>query len=219
MWVIVVSTLGVALILFLVIRTQGHVSGVEFSPSHFQQRKFEFFEIPWIHLQVTPIKRSSSTSDAAQYIRQNGLITVPQGQPIQWHLVSISRGLTGSTPADGHLLARHLSLDHGSSFWRKWSEDHPQSAAILWPIVQRIASRELYVLLPKTLELAHQLGDSAEFSDIVNNQVRTDYLSIARESRASGRVELAQDFVNEALGDYPNDPDLLALRAEFDAKP
>jgi hypothetical protein len=219
LWIIVVSSLGVGLILFLVIRTQGRVSGFEFAPSHFQQRQFEFFEIPWIHLQVTPIKRSSSTPDAAQYIRQNGLITVPPGQPTQWHLVSISRGLTGSTLADGQLLTRHLNLGGTTSFWRKWSEDHPQSAAALWPIVQQIASRELYVLLPRTFELALQLGDSSEFATLIDQLIAKEYLALIREARAAGRDELAQDLLSEAEQDHPDNSSVRALRAEFGNKP
>ena len=48
-WVTVSATLVLICLLFIVIKTQGFVSGNEFSPTHFQQRKFSFYEIPLIH--------------------------------------------------------------------------------------------------------------------------------------------------------------------------
>ena len=45
---------------------QGNISGTEFSPTHFQQRDFGFYEIPLIHLQISPIKRSASTPSTGQ---------------------------------------------------------------------------------------------------------------------------------------------------------
>ena len=78
-------------VLFIVIRTQGFVSGQEFSPTHFQQREFSFYEIPLIHLQITPIKRSGSTPSTATYVRQNSADHAPYRRPHHWHLVSLSR--------------------------------------------------------------------------------------------------------------------------------
>ena len=60
-WVTVVASLIMVAVLFLLIRLQGHVRGVEFAPTHFQQREFSFFEIPLIHVQITPIRRSATT--------------------------------------------------------------------------------------------------------------------------------------------------------------
>ena len=39
-WATLIATLILAFVLFIVIRTQGFVSGEEFSPTHFQQRSF-----------------------------------------------------------------------------------------------------------------------------------------------------------------------------------
>src|SRR6056297_2194037 len=129
---------------YLVIRTQGFVSGTEFSPTHFQQREFEFYEIPLLHWQITPIHRSAGTPPTATYIRQKSLIPAPMGVPSDWHLASHSRGLSEQKPADAQLLLWQLTLRaDGDPFWRQWSIDHPQHAKLLWPWVQRLAEREL----------------------------------------------------------------------------
>ncbi len=212
-WVIAVSLLGVSFILYLVIRFQGHVSGTEFAPSHFQQRTFSFYELPWVHLQITPIDRSSSTPAAAQYIRQNNLISVPAGQPSEWHLVSISRGVNVATPADGELLMRQLRIDTGKNLWQTWSEDHPQAAALFWPLVQRTAARELYVLLPRMFEIAHEHTDVAALDPKINEYLRHEYAALIRESVAANRRELANELLAESLLDYADDPTLLEIQA------
>lgn len=216
---VLISSIGVGLILYLVVRVQGRVSGVEFSPSHFQQREFEFWEIPWIHLQVSPIKRTSSTPVAARYIRQKSLITVPSGPPTQWHLVSIARGLSFPRPADGQLLTQHLSLGSAPGFWGQWSQDHPQAAATLWPKVQQIALRELYVMLPQTLELAQQLGDSPDFAQRMDEHIRNEYATMIEQARAAGQTDLAAELLAEARSDYPNDPTFQSLESGSHSQP
>lgn len=218
-WVVLLSLIGVSLILFLVIRIQGHVAGKEFSPGHFQQRSFDFFEIPLIHLQVTPINRSSATSSAANYIRQKNLISVPAGQPNDWHLVTITRGISDPVPADAQLLTDQLAHETGDGFWRKWSESHPQQAATLWPLVQKLAQRELYVLIPRLLELAHQSTASPDFEARLHAYLREEYAALVAEARRAERPELASDLLQEGLADYPGDATLRELSEPADALP
>ncbi len=214
LWIVLVSIFGVSLVLYIVIRVQGRVEGVEFAPSHFQERQFYFLEIPWIHLQISPIRRTSVTVSAAQYIRQKSLITVPNGQPSEWHLVSISRGMGAMKPADGELLSRQLKIVTGSNVWEQWSEDHPALATVFWPLVQRTATRELYVLLPRMFELAYPQRDAAELSDVIHRYLRNQYVALVRESIRAERMELADELLAEAIQDYPDDAELLALQAE-----
>ncbi len=210
-WVIVISVLGVSAILYFVIRVQGHVFGEEFSPSHFQQRSFEFYEIPLLHLQLTPVQRASRTSRAGTYIRQQGLISIPSGQPTDWHLVSIQRGIADPTTADAQLLTDQLQILTSDSFWKLWSDSHPPQAAILWPIVQRTAQRELYVLIPRMLELAMLHADSTTFAAVIDSYLIDQYAALVREARAAQQTELADELLEEALLDYPDDNLLRSL--------
>ena len=78
-WVIIIGAILSSLLLFVVVRLQGHVTGREFSPTHFRLREFSFYEIPLLHLQITPIKRSDVTPRSATYLRQKSLIRTPKG--------------------------------------------------------------------------------------------------------------------------------------------
>ena len=213
-WVTIVSAVILIGILTLLIFFQGRVSGVEFAPTHFQQREFRFFEIPLVHLQITPIKRGATTSKTANYLRVNSLVSTQTGQPSTWHLVSLSRGLTGSTPADAHLLTDQLSLEvGGDEYWRKWSIDHPQQANVLWPIVQKLAVRELYLLLPPLFEIAQSQQPAADLQIQLDARLQQDYLGLIRDLRDNGRDQLADQILAEALQDYPDNEALRNLHA------
>jgi hypothetical protein len=201
------------LLLFVIVRLQGHVSGQEFSPTHFRVRKFSFYEIPLLHLQITPIKRSDVTPRSATYLRQKTLIRAPKGIPTTWHLVSISRGLTGSTPADADLLVEQLTigLDRGD-FWRQWSIDHPQRANILWPLIQRLAERELYVLMPRLMEMSQTDQPAAQFSQQADQWLQQQYVSLVNDMRAAERDQLADQLLEEALSDFPESAELSKLK-------
>ncbi|MEX0824972.1 MAG: hypothetical protein WD119_02335 [Pirellulaceae bacterium] len=208
------------LILFVggVILMQGRVHGTEFSPTHFQTRSFSFHEIPLLHLQLTPIRRSAATAAASSYLRANNLIRVPPGTSTQWHLVRITRGMGPATPADSHILVKYLNLDRSqSAYWKQWSVDHPELAKALWPRIQRLAQRELYVLMPDLFELAVRAPSSTEvFTKQLDRLIRESTLRLAADMTEAGRVELARALLTEALTDFPNDPE---LQAASDALP
>src|SRR6056297_1818481 len=206
-------TVLVGLMLFLVILTQGHVSGEEFSPTHFQQRRFSFYEIPLLHLQITPIRRTGTTSNTARYVRQSGMIPTPKGPPSTWHLVSISRGLTGTTPDDAQLLIDQLELDgQNADHWRDWSRQHKPEAKVLWQEIAKLANRELYLLMPPIFELAQQGDSAAQLQQRIDRRLQREYRELILDMRAADRSTLADQLLTEALQDYPQDPSLQKLK-------
>ncbi len=219
-WLIGIASFLLTLMLLAIVMIQGYVSGQEFSPTHFQQRDFSFYEIPLIHLQITPIRRSGSTPATAVYIRQNSFIKNYTGVPHTWHLVSISRGLTGSTDANAKLLLDPLKFQQaGSAYWRQWTIDHAKHGHILWPVIQMLAQRELYILMPELFELA-QLGQTPEqFDSNMNRFLQDQYLRLVQDMKAAGRAELAGQLLDEALSDFPDDPPLNKLRQEMRPNP
>ena len=215
-WVAVCSIFVLTLVVFIVVRTQGFVSGQEFSPTHFQLRKFSFYEIPLLHIQITPIKRSGATPRTATYVRQNSLIRPGTGAPTNWHLVSISRGLTGSTPADANLLIDQLNLKSGGDeFWRKWSVDHPKRAQILWPAIQKLAERELYILMPSLFELAQIDQTNETLQQNLDRLMQRQYRGLIQDMQAANRDDLARELLVEASKDYPQDAELKNLRSSL----
>ena len=200
-------------VLFLVIRLQGYVRGQEFAPSHFQQRDFTFFEIPLVHIQITPIRRKASTPNTANYLRLNSLVTTAPGAPTTWHLVTLRRGITSPTPADAELLLSQLSLENGGTeYWRQWSIDHPKQAKVFWPVIQRLADRELYVLMPPLFEMAQATEDPTELQTRIDQRLKVDLADLIGDLRGSDRDDLADAILAEALNDYPDDPSLSRLK-------
>ncbi len=228
-WVIILSAVIVSILIFFLVRTQGFVKGREFSPDTFAMRDFQFYEIPLIHLQVTPIRRASSTTDTAIFLRQKSLIqgpanpsNPPDGLNPAWHLVYLSRGITGSTPADAMLLTDVLELHQSSTgYWQKWSTDHGPEAKEFWPIIQRLAQRELYLLMPPLFELAQQMAtetkrtneqETSVFSTSIEMRLASLYHDLILDMRDARRTELADGLLAEALLDFPNDPKLRELK-------
>ncbi len=203
--IIVIAAVVLLVVGFFVIWVQGSVRGSEFSPTHFQQRDFHFYEIPLIRLQITPIRRSVSTPGTAKFLRQKSLIQAPKGQPAYWHLVSIGRGISDLTAADAQFLINQIQMEQdGVMYWENWSTDHPKSAAILWPIVQKLAKRELYVLLPKMFEIAQGNQSPTELESDFDSYLISQYTSLIQDMVAADRDEVARQLVAEAKTDYPD---------------
>lgn len=206
-FVIIASAVILVFVLLVVIQTQGNISGTEFSPTHFQQRDFGFYEIPLIHLQISPIRRTSSTPSTAKFLRQKSLVTAPKGQPTDWHLVKISRGIGGTTYADANLLIDQLLLNpDGDLYWKVWTTDHPKLAAVLWPVIQKLAERELYILMPRLFEIAQTDQNPDQLQAAIDNYLVEQYQELIQDMVAADRVELAKQLLAEAKADYPEDP-------------
>lgn len=202
----IVTLVMCTLLVSFVIYVQGHVSGTEFAPSHFTSRQFSFYELPVFHWQITPIRRKATTSQVANSIRLTSLISTPKGAPAKWHLVTISRGMTGQTPADAHLLTDQLNMRQGSSsFWKTWNSDNPKHAKVLWPTVQRLANRELYVLIPELLLIARGNTDlpAQKLQSKIDSYLIDEYKSLIGDMRQAKRTDLADAFEQEMLADYP----------------
>jgi len=208
---------SVAGMIGLVILMFGGVSGVEFSPTHFQSRRFTVMEIPWLKIQISPIQRTSNTLGTSQYLVAQSLISSPKGPPIEWHLVELSRGAMQISPADAKLLVDQLELRRDSTsgsneFWEDWSVKEQAKAKVLWPIVQKLAIRELYILLPKIFTIALDAKDDAALRQSIDEYLRTSYRELVTEMRSTGRTELADELLAEAILDYPDDAKLQELR-------
>ena len=213
-WIIGSATILMLLAGFFVIRTQGYVSGTEFAPTHFQTRTFNFYEIPLLHVQITPIVRSIRTDATAQYLLQKSLIPLVQGSAQTWHLANLSRGLTGSRAADASFLVDQLLIESGgSAHWKKWSVDHPKLASELWPIVQKLAKRELYLLIPSLFELASTSSSVEELQESIDRYLEREYIGLIEDMKAADREPLAAALLAEARLDFPSSAKLAELEA------
>jgi len=109
-----------------------------------------------------------------------------------------------------------FDLDDGqgknSAYWRTWSVNNPQQAAVLWPIIHRLAQRELYILMPRIFATADSgIQTPAELQKIIDQQLADEYLSLITDMREAGESNIAANLLNEALSDYPNHAGLKRL--------
>lgn len=157
------------------------------------------------------------TNPAARQIRTAGYIVTARGTPpSKWHLVSISRG-PSTTPALASLLTEALELGGvGGQFWQTWTTNHPQCAGVLWPRVQQLAQRELYVLIPELLQLARTqpADDGVKLKSLIDQWLVAQYVDLVLDMRAAKRTDLAEGLLEEAIADFPDETQLQNLVQE-----
>lgn len=210
--VITLASLALLVVILIIVGVQGAVNGTEFSPTHFQARSFSFYEIPGLQLQITPIRRKVVLIDMARFLRTKGWVTAPPGAAKTWHLMGLKRGLATSE-GDASLLTSAFKLTtRGSSYWKEWSKKNTASAQWLWPRVQTLAERELYVFIPPLLELAQRTPKPAELSVQGDALILQQYLDLIRDTREAKQDDLAEAFLLEAEQDFPQEPRLKTLR-------
>jgi len=154
------------------------------------------------------------TPQTAKYVRMTTLKNVAKGRATTWHLVSISRGLTGQAVADADLLMQHLQLgDDQDPYWKSWSKQHPNHSAILWPIIQQLAKRELYVLIPMVFQIAEANADSSTYvmQTTLDMRLAMEYVTLIKDMREAKKDDIAAELLAEALIDHPNSHELNRL--------
>jgi hypothetical protein len=208
------ATLIVVCLVGLATLVSGHVRGREFSPSHFTTRSFRFWEIPLVHLQISPIRRVPEPNNVANYLQAKRHLKVPNNPPTLWHLVQLDRGISSSTFADAEILTSYLELtDTNNKFvWEEWSNSHPQAAAIFWPYVQQLAEKELYLLIPPLFALAEQNTDADSLRGNIDAWLPNAYLELAQDLLAANHPLLAENLLRDALQQYPQESQLVELQ-------
>lgn len=224
--IIVGSLVGIVLLL-------GRVSGREFLPDRFEVRHFSFLEIPLLRVQVSPVRYTPTPSALARYLRTTGKVTpfTSEGEEVrgdQWHLVELRRGDGAPLHADAKLLVDFLYQPADRSLspagtagggpasskagpqrqhqWHQWSLEHPAQAAVLWPRVQRLAHRRLYLLIPDLFRIAEETQSGPALRAAIDALLRSRYEQMIAESQSAGQHALAESIRQAALADYPDDP-------------
>lgn len=141
----------------------------------------------------------------------------PAAVPDPWHLVTLTRGGVTAQFADAKLLTDQLEIRHyaqvqTNEYWHHWSIREPNKAKMLWPIIQKLAFRELYILMPPLFSLAMDATDDQAFKQSIDEYLKKSYAELVVEMRSAGREELAAELLSEAITDFPNDKNLQALR-------
>jgi hypothetical protein len=149
------SIIGTLVIIYFLTLWFGSVRGDEFAPDTFSRRAFSYYELPLIHLQVSPVRRIVRQNELCRHLTDTGLVTKTAAAS-RWDLVSASRGQRQLRDGDALILCRYLDArdSDGIQYWLRWTKQHPGLAKVLWPQVAQAAREELYVRIPEMFRAA-----------------------------------------------------------------
>lgn len=196
-----VSTVGVM--------SSGAVTGLELSPDTFAIRSFSYYEIPGMHVQISPIVRNGVNSQLSTMLVADKLLPPrTDGGASEWHLVSVQRGAVSVHEGDADLLFKFLqgSIFGGQGVWLDWTKKHPETAKVLWPMIGRLARRKDYVLVPDLFELARNSKSTDEFRSSAAAYLAREYRRWAEAEHAGGDATRALELLDEGLVQAASSP-------------
>jgi len=179
----------------------GAVAGEEFSPGRFHRRSYHYWEIPFIHVQVTPLQKQDETNDLEKYLLQKKLIRPANEAQPRWDLVKLRRAEFEGPSGDALILCRYLDQknEEGEFIWLEWSKQQPELAKVFWPVVADAARRELYVLAPDLFHLAEKAAGPDELKQEMAKHLARRYEQLARVEQQLGRPARAAEWYAVAL--------------------
>jgi hypothetical protein len=206
-----------------IVATFGLVVGEEFSPDDFTRRRFHYFEVPLVHLKITPIYRNACTGDLEKHLAKNGFIKrrKVKKEDKQWDLVYMMRGVNQKRVNEGDslILCGYLDLRTSESdlVWLEWTKAQPALAKSLWPAVADAARRELYMLTPDLMELCKGASDAASLRRDVRRLLARKYRDFGVAQQKLGNHEAAVELFKASLSQARERKTLLARAASYDA--
>jgi hypothetical protein len=132
------------------------ISGEEFSPQLFQNRAFRYWRIPG-----TTVRLSSTTLGTPASLSSKQILNHLKTGPAVWQVTQVTRSTTEKREPQILVDALVQRDADGNNRWDSWSFRNPKRAAILWPVVQELASAGIYHPVPDLLRVAESdLPDS-----------------------------------------------------------
>ena len=211
----VIVSLVVVAVLGLIVTSFGQVEGEEFSPDDFTRRTFYYCEIPLIQLQVFPIVREDNTGALENHLIGKKLITPVKNEKPIWHLVRNHRAAGSSQFGDAEILCAYFDMDDesGKPFWLSWSNEHPELAKVVWPVVARLARQQLYVFVPDLMSLTKAAQNADALERTVNGFLVDKYVEMAKLHQQNDEHDIAVDILSAALESHSKSAELYETRA------
>lgn len=209
--------LGVVAVVIFITVIFGKVSGEEFNPDTFQRRRFSFYEIPMIHLQVWPIQRVPHSSQMLTHVQSVlSQSKVASTQTNRWDLVEMQRN-DQIQFADANILQLYLMAENGQGkyFWQEWGTQHKQLELALWEEVAYLSRQNLYLLVPSVFELAQSCdGNLSDFRRRLATHLYQDLLKMGLACLESTQPDSAELLLSAALHYQPESTAALRARAQ-----
>jgi len=166
----------------------GEVHGTEFSPRRFQRRRFVYYQIPLVGIQVSPVTQVDVTNDLERYLQS--AITPGDGSFTErWDLVSISHAGVPVWDGDAGWLCGYLDAPsrQGTKDWLAWSQDNQELADVLWPRVAEVAREDKYFLIPDIMQAASRFNQVEELDEFLRQYLWREYCTLATTMQELGR--------------------------------
>ena len=170
---IISGLLGLALISAVLFTLFSRVqkSGLEFCPETFETRNFSYRVYRFGRPLPSKIDREPPFALVGPPITKH--LPPPPTNPADksWHLV---HGIAGQErqyePAT--ILVKYLEANNLTTTWRieRWSSEHNELAAVLWPAIERLAKNYLYFAVPQTIDFALDEPTATELQRFCDEQ-------------------------------------------------
>lgn len=172
LFAMVVVSLGVGTIfMFLMVISFGAVDGTELNPKTTAERTFFYFQIPWVHIPISPVFRGRPSLSAGRHLVANG--HWKKSATDRWDLVLVESP-SGPRFAEAAVLWQFLRArdQQGKYYWVEWTKRHPELAKRHWPIVEQLAASNLYPYVTVAFEAAQQATDISRYDEYLRTHMK-----------------------------------------------
>lgn len=182
------------------------VSGVEFSPDSFTQRRFTYARSPFTGIIRGKRILKTVESDCYSLVALN-LIPAKSTVNLRWDLVSESLQTDDilSADFDARFLTRYLNYTTDN-----WNRNNVEKAEILWPQIAMLVRERLYLQLPSLFHFAINSPDKLpndEFEQRLNKHLAEAWFQAASVTAARA--------LSDADSEPPQEPATVADAKRF----
>lgn len=176
----------------------GFVVGTEFSPDTLDARDFAYYELPIIHMQVTPIQRTVRTPAVSTSLLSSKLVTqTSSGDGPRWDLSHVVGGGALRRRGDAELLLTYL--ESKTFDWETWTTNHPELAKEFWPLIFQVARRGDYILIPDLFRIVRDCETVDQFQNRSSEYLARQYQEWGAAEHAAQRSTKAIERIDVAL--------------------
>jgi hypothetical protein len=205
--------LGLSLAGFMVIVYFGSVTGEEFNPYTLEHRTFQYYQVPGLHIQVTPISRDSSGAGFSTVLINDKLVKTKTRK--EWHLVWAAIANRHTQRGDASILTQYIG--ESDSSWAQWSKDNPKTAKKFWPVVFDLARRNHYLLIPDVMEVGARSSDAKpiEFANELDFSLAKQYVRAAKLQNAADNAKETAKLLGYARSYAKGNDELESLVSDY----
>jgi len=187
------------------------IYGEEFCPQLFQKREFSYWRIPGTKVRVSQTTLTPGVSPSSKDI----LLHLPTNFQTDWQVATVRQG-TFSKEFGPKILIDLLQSNNadGVNLWDAWSFRNPGHAALLWPLVQQIAQKEMYFCIPDLLSNSDASLDVKTFDKNLKKiclQALKIKLKTLEATKDTANALQLRNWGKQLTSDYSDDPGMQEL--------